>query len=350
MSYSLLKVGGVWHYRYQLDGIRRQRSTRESNKRVADAIAQRAYSAALKKTRYEQTIPTLDQLITAWLDTHTPTSSAHHIKAVQMLRRKHLYDMGGLLITEINTERVELARTQHLKNHNRASTNQWLAALKLLLNWAAKRKIIEHRPFSVAMLKVKKLPRATMGTAIVVQWLTAVDYYARHNTGVSIAVRLMLGLGLRESEALNARWEWVDWARATYTPGETKGGEAEPIPLPAWLVEYISRTRKPHGYIVLNRYRQKANAGFTRAAIARANARCGLEGITPHRLRGTFATLLSEHGVPVQTIQAVMRHKDPTTTIRYLEKNMDVAIRAQKSIAAQSGLSTVFTPPKPSHR
>lgn len=345
MSYTLLKVGRVWHYRYQIKRRRIQRSTRESNKRLADAIAHKAYSVAQQEQRGESTMPTLLELIDAWLSVHADIASAPHTKSVRVFKRHHLHGLGGLLITEIDTERVEAARSQHLASHNRATTNQWLATLKLLTNWAVKRKLITHKPFLVPLLKVKKQPKPTLSTNVVSRWLAAVDYHARHNTGVSVAVRLMLGLGLRESEALNARWEWVDWDRGTYTPGQTKGGEAEPIPIPPWLVEYIYPHRCAGGCIVRNRHNRQARPGFTRLVIQRANRDCDLRGITPHRLRGTFATLLSEHGVPVQTIQAVLRHKDPSTTIRYLEKNMDVAIRAQKSIAAQSGLSTAFIPP-----
>ena len=63
MSYTLLKVGRVWHYRYQIKRRRIQRSTRESNKRLADAIAHKAYSVAQQEQRGESTIPTLLELI-----------------------------------------------------------------------------------------------------------------------------------------------------------------------------------------------------------------------------------------------------------------------------------------------
>ena len=347
MSYSLFKVGKVWHYRYQIAGLRTQRSTRETGKRLADSIAFRAYAEAKRQHRREQKIPTLTQLIDAWVDLHTHTLSEHHINSVLRLKRLHLYDMGSLLITDITTERVEAARLKHMETHSWASTNQWHALLRLLVNWAVKRKIIEKAPFSVPMLKLQKKPRPTMSTAFTAKWLAFVDESARKVPGIAIAVRLMFGLGLRETEALGARWEWIDWGRATYTPGKTKGREADPVPMPPWLVEYLHPYKQAKGHIVLNRRGHPARPGFARLAIKRANERCGIVGITPHRLRGSFATLLSEHGVPVQTIQAVMRHKDPKTTLNYLEKNLDLAVRAQKSIAVQSGITAAFTPKRP---
>ncbi|MES2320828.1 MAG: site-specific integrase [Pseudomonadota bacterium] len=72
--------------------------------------------------------------------------------------------------------------------------------------------------------------------------------------------------------------------------------------------------------------------GYARPAIRSANAACKVTGITPHRLRGTFATLLSEEGVPIQTIQKVMRHKNPMTTMNYLEVSVPTAARAMDRI------------------
>lgn len=72
--------------------------------------------------------------------------------------------------------------------------------------------------------------------------------------------------------------------------------------------------------------------------MRQANEACSVTGITPHRLRGTFATLLSEAGVPVQTIQRVMRHKSHATTMADLEKNLELAALAQDNIGSKAGL------------
>ncbi|VWD17182.1 tyrosine-type recombinase/integrase [Burkholderia contaminans] len=193
-------------------------------------------------------------------------------------------------------------------------------------------------PWSVKSLKVQKKPRTTLPVSRVAEWLAAVDDYARDCPGLSIAVRLAFGLGLRESEIITARWDWIDWDRGTYTPGITKGREADPIPMTDWLIDYLRARRQPAGLIVSHRRGQAYRSGFLRPVLRSANAACQLDGITPHRLRGTFATLLSENGASVSTIQRVMRHKDPMTTLRYLEANLATAARAQASIARLAGL------------
>jgi integrase/recombinase XerC len=77
---------------------------------------------------------------------------------------------------------------------------------------------------------------------------------------------------------------------------------------------------------------------IARQAIRQANDTCANKSSMPHRLRGTFATLMSEAGVPIQTVQRVMRHKNFTTTMGYLEKIFDVAVHVQERISVTAGL------------
>ena len=147
----------------------------------------------------------------------------------------------------------------------------------------------------------------------------------------------MLGLGLRESETITARWEWLDVSRQTYTPGRTKGREADPIPVPAWLIDYLMVDWKPAGLILQKSNGRPYPAGFTRSAMLTANQTVGAPHITAHRLRGTFATLLSEAGVPVQSIQRALRHKNLTTTAAYLEVDMGTVAAGQQRIAEKIG-------------
>lgn len=337
MTATIFKRGRVWHFRFQVAGTRLQRSTGLTNKSAAEAMAKREYDAAIIRANGGQPVPTLDQLAAAWIVVHRPVASAAHIRSVETFRRLHMYTLGDKPIGEITTQDVELARIEHLETHKPASANHWLRILKLLTLWAVKRGTLAASPWRVQMLKVQKRPRAFLPVDVAKTWFDAVDEAAQRSHGVATAIRLMFGLGLREGECVSARWEWIDWERAMYTPGITKGREAEPVPMPAWLVEHLRPRRQMEGLIVTKPNGQTFAPGFARQAMRRANKACSIKGITPHRLRGTFATLLSEAGVPIQTIQRVMRHKNHLTTMGYLEKNLDTAARAQNAIAEKAG-------------
>ena len=337
MSVSLFKVGTVWHYRFQIDGKRVQRSTRETDRQRAHRIAEQAHRQAKLWARHGREIPTVRALVAQWLEIHAATASAAHIKVVDTFGRLHLHDLGDVKIDELTTDRVELARVRHLETRAPVSANQWLKVLRLLCNWAVRRGVIASVPFRVKALKVQKKPRATLPVSLTQDWLAAIDAHEGDRDGVRTAVRLMLGLGLREAEAITARWEWLDVERRTYTPGRTKGREADPLPVPDWLHGYLMARRRPDGLMLHKPDGRPYAAGFTRTAMLAANKAVGAPHITAHRLRGTFATLLSRSGVPPQDIQRVLRHKNLTTTAAYLEVDMQTVVLGQERIANSIG-------------
>jgi integrase len=339
MAVKMFKVGGVWHYRFQVAGRRVQRSTRETKQPRAEKVAQKAFDDAVVRANGGQPVPTLRGLIVSWLALHRPIASAHHIRSVETFARLHLYDLGDRPVNAITTVDVEQARIVHLETHKPASANHWLRILKLLTLWAVKREVIRAMPWKLAMIKVQKRPRATLPLDVARVWFAEVDKASRRVPGVGVAVRLMFGVGLREGEATSARWEWMDWANSMYTPGITKGREADPVPVPGWLRDYLEPLRQVEGLIACRPDGQPLLPGFARYAMRLANTTCRVKGITPHRLRGSFATLLSENKVPIQTIQKVMRHKSHVTTMGYLEPNLNMAALAQDAIGEKAGLS-----------
>ncbi|MEM5315556.1 tyrosine-type recombinase/integrase [Paraburkholderia sp. JHI869] len=341
MTPRLFLVGRMWHYRLSAGGRRQQRSTGETVRRRAEAVAAQAAEDARRAASGLEPIPTLRELVRQWIAAHEFVVSASHLKGMREFGRLHLYELAELKIDVFSTSLVEAARAQHLRGHAPATANHWLRLLRLLFRWAVRRRLIAEVSWTVKPIKTQKRPRAILPAARALDWLAAVDQEG--GPAVSCGIRLMLGLGLRESEVRTARWEWIDWERRTYTPGRTKGREAVPVPLPDWLATYLEPRRSAAGLIVANRRGAPLYAGFASRVIKAANSAVGIEGLTPHRLRGTFATMLSEAGVPVQTIQQVMRHKSVLTTIGYLEVDLGRAVAGQQRIANRLGFEQQST-------
>jgi integrase len=107
--------------------------------------------------------------------------------------------------------------------------------------------------------------------------------------------------------------------------------------MPPWLTEYLRRRMKPEGLIVVSPRGGPYAPGATRAVILAASADVGVYGLSPHRIRGSFATRLSVEGVPLPDIQEAMRHKDSKTTLGYIEKDMGRVVKAQEEIARRAG-------------
>ncbi|MFP3564705.1 tyrosine-type recombinase/integrase [Paraburkholderia sp. SIMBA_030] len=339
MKPEVFKVGDIWHYRFALNGKRVQRTTRQKAKRKAQEIADDAFEAALLRTPGRSVIPTLRQLAALWIEANSWAESAAHVKNISVFCRHHMFDLADLRISELTTEAVEVARRSYAEDHAPASVNQWVKTLKLLVNWAKRRKMIKDVSFDVGLLKVQKKPRAILPPNLALRWLDEIDKNGKRDV-VSVAARLGIGLGLRESEIITARWEWMDWERQSYAPGQTKDRKSVPIPVPDWLLDYLTPRRQASGLIISKPNGRPLSPGFMRNAMLRANQACGAPHITPHRLRGTFATMLGEAGTPIQEIQRVLRHKSILTTAAYLEPNPELTRVGQRHIAARFGLSS----------
>ncbi len=126
----------------------------------------------------------------------------------------------------------------------------------------------------------------------------------------------------RRDELLRLQWTDVDFQGGTIRLGTRKragGMEYDLIPMTSQLSAALQRHKqtalrsvyvftRPTGerYIKRDRY------------MNRMCARAGVKQFGWHAIRHLSASMLGHAGVPLPTIQAILRHKDATTTSRYL--------------------------------
>lgn len=156
-----------------------------------------------------------------------------------------------------------------------------------------------------------------------------------------VAFRLMLFAGLRRGETCALRWSDFNAERAEITvrrslctatlefkEPKTAAGHRT-IPLDSETADYLKRFRELQTPKLLaagqsvtdscicakagSAYMHPENLGRSLRRFGRAN---GFEGITPHILRHTYCTLLFASGADLKTVQTLMGHDDPATTLR----------------------------------
>ena len=206
-------------------------------------------------------------------------------------------------------------------NRNRAAVSSWLA-------WCAKNQwtapalpsSLERRPERVDQTKAlpqaaieRQLGRRDVPLREKTLWRMLYETAARASEILALDIN-DLDLPSRRAKVISkgGDTEWVHWASGTahLLPRLLRGRAAGPV--------FISHrrpapSRRPPARDLCPDT-GKARLGYDRARVL-FGAYTGWE---LHQLRHSAATHLGEHNVPLQTIMAKTRHRNPRTALRYI--------------------------------
>ena len=142
------------------------------------------------------------------------------------------------------------------------------------------------------------------------------------------AVVLLLSTGIRRSEAVGVTLDDIDLEKRQLLI-RGKGDKERVVPLTDQVVEAIQaylpyRTKTQSRHLFVSAWKGHPIHGrcinrMLKIVIEKA----GLagQGITPHKLRHTFATHLIRNGADIRTVQELLGHADIQTTARYLHSD-----------------------------
>ncbi len=135
---------------------------------------------------------------------------------------------------------------------------------------------------------------------------------------------LLIVTGARRGEALNARWEHVDFERGLLTVPRSKSGQRRHVPLSQVAKAILQRQlalgalTPENPYVFPSRKLPGQPVEGVRGAWARAKKAAGLpEDLRIHDLRHSFASALANAGTPLNEIGTVLGHSQLSTTTRY---------------------------------
>lgn len=134
-----------------------------------------------------------------------------------------------------------------------------------------------------------------------------------------------LHLAARPGEVFKLKWVDVDFSnqQVRLWTSKRKGGNTESdwVPMSDVLYSILLEQRQENGseYVFIcpvtgDRYKRR-QIWFDRLCV-----RAKVKRFTMHALRHLSASILSENGVPIRTIQAILRHRSLATTERYLHE------------------------------
>lgn len=349
---------GIIHYKKKMPGIEKplQGSTYTSDWKVAQAVLKAITDQAALLVAGNSDIRTLGDLMADWYTTMNGAVSQRYrddLKATITTNFGHLFSkpLGYFRTSVVIKLRANyLLRAKKGVNRKGAKctpggANTTFRQFKTLFLYAVEMDYLLRVPFRLKKLRIKRKRRPFVRMSQLSAYLAQVDKLSR-SKATRLAIRLMIGLGLRLAEVRKARWEWIDWDVRTYTPIDGKSGGDYGLPLMGWVADYLLQMAPEgkntqglmiKGRTLIPRDEEERNRFFNpRKTVVKAGENIGIKGLTNHRLRGTLATLLGRAGVPLSLIQVYMRHDDANTTNIYMEKDLDrleeAALRFQKKL------------------
>jgi integrase/recombinase XerD len=137
-------------------------------------------------------------------------------------------------------------------------------------------------------------------------------------------LELMYACGLRVSEAVDLKIADAELDAGILTC-KGKGGKTRKIPIGKsaveWLKSYLVLRRKKENFEIQNLFVTPAGRPLNRQTIfnfiREYSEKIGLEGVSPHTLRHSFATHLVQNAADIRSVQQMLGHVDISTTQIY---------------------------------
>lgn len=137
-------------------------------------------------------------------------------------------------------------------------------------------------------------------------------------------LELMYASGLRVSEAVNLQIKDIDLDSGILTT-TGKGNKTRRVPVGSsaveWLRSYLILRRRKENIQIQNLFVTPLGRPVTRqvvhAFVKEYAEKCGLEDVSPHTLRHSFATHLIQNSADIRSVQQMLGHADISTTQIY---------------------------------
>lgn len=245
-----------------------------------------------------------------YLTWHRSEYPDSHYRVAQ-IAAQHFEVFHGKALSQITGPQIELWKADRLAKVSRESVAKELRTLHAILEKACEWKEIGENPAQYV-----EAPKNLNSEPI--HWYTKVQLAKLYKRRHGLTWRLLANTGLRRTEAMQLRWDQVDFKRSEINvlsseDERTKSGRWRQIPLTdAAITTLKSLRRRRSGRYVLPR--------ITAESLSRAFAHdveaLGLPG-SLHSLRHTYGAHLVMAAVPLRTVQVLMGHASFKTTERY---------------------------------
>jgi len=258
-----------------------------------------------------------------WFNTYVMTNNKPSEQLnKRMAIKNHLKPFFGKMdidkINTLNTEEFKAKKQAEGKCNK--SINNYLGMLGKCLNCAEEWGLIDKAP----RIKPLKVPPQKFRFFPEEKYSQILDEAKKIDEEFYEMVLFTLRTGVRVGELKALKWEDIDFRNKNVTikrsivngiVGSPKSNKIRTIPLAQDILEVLKAKKQTPNYSELFNP-QKSRFSLNRA-LNRICKKLNFGVSSWHDLRHTFASKLSNNGVPLQVIQALLGHSDLKMTQRY---------------------------------
>jgi integrase len=334
---SMYKRDGVWYCKYFEKGKRRRVSLR--TKSVARARAKVVeIEAALEsgQSAGHRRDSDVDTFTKEYLKEIEATKRPHTVKTLAHEWKHFVAWAKPIKLTDVTLETLQAYKRHKLaKGYANSTVRSSLLAISSTFSTAIKDM---HAMQGVNPVKGVGLPKPAHAFPRYLE-LTDIERLLSeakaHSRNMHFLIALGIYSGMRKNELVNARWGWISFkgsgrvlvqASGRFVP---KSGKGRKIPLSTKLRaileeykgdsdEFIVYPECPEKDGTSTKYRVDFTEAFS-GVVKRA----GLNWVTPHKMRHTFASQHAIGGVSIYKIKEWLGHADIKTTEVYAHLSPD---------------------------
>jgi len=259
-----------------------------------------------------------------WFDTYAKTNNKFsEVQRKRSALQRHLIPFFG----QTPLDRVDTQLVEHYKSRKicerlaNKTVNNHLTVLSSCLRTAQDWFDIPKMP------KMKRLNTPPLQIDFLSQEES--DLLLAHSSGLYRDIILMaLKAGLRRGELIALSWSDINWSNKTLTVRHSwceasqsvdtpKSNRERHIPLTDDLHAMLLRRKRAAGFVFVNEKGHRFQVKWFSHELRKACQRAGIQAITCHTLRHTFASHLAMAGASLKAIQELLGHANIEMTMRY---------------------------------
>jgi len=323
----------VWYVRLYHEGRERRFgsfSTKTAARDFYEKAKQEQKTGRFFPERYQQGgYAKLEEVLDGYLAAFTGRSKRDE----ERFKKKWVAIFSGARLNAITPTALESARAHLSEGRTPQTVNRYMGFLRRVLNKAVRDGKVASNPVSRI-----KMFRELAGKTRFLSPEEEGMLCAKIGAPYAGWVRLAILTGMRQMEQFSLRWEHVDLERGVLTLPTTKAGGVQYVRLneeaKMLLQGFIPGNKSVWVFPSENPDTHADPRNFYRRVYLPTVKAIGLEGVSWHSLRHTFASRLAMSGSTEGTIATLLRHSGTVLVRRYAHLSLSHLQNEVEKVAA----------------